>query len=313
MLRIKGDDFRNSDAKFLEDDDDIVGRINFDGLFDELPEGTNLFSIEPTVFDESSSAEAFTDPSRDSFSSWIDEIETMLMKDDDGEYGSVEPNKKFCDNFLADIIVDKSPREGSSEADEDSPCVSDDGSGHLDKEKTNEDNHGDGQVDTDNPLSKKRRRQLRNRDAAVRSRERKKLYVRDLEIKSRYLEGECLRLGRLLQCCYAENQALRLGLQSGSAFGASITKQESAVLLLESLLLGSLLWFLGIMCLFTLPTMPQSILKRVPLEKVGKKNPGVALGGAKSKMFGFLMVQSFVKSRRCKASRMKMKPNYLVL
>ncbi|KAG6699724.1 hypothetical protein I3842_08G079500 [Carya illinoinensis] len=237
----------------------------------------------------------------------------MLMKDDDGEYGSVEPNKKFCDNFLADIIVDKSRREGSSEADEDSPCVSDDGSGHLDKEKTNEDNHGDGQVDTDNPLSKKRRRQLRNRDAAVRSRERKKLYVRDLEIKSRYLEGECLRLGRLLQCCYAENQALRLGLQSGSAFGASITKQESAVLLLESLLLGSLLWFLGIMCLFTLPTMPQSILKRVPLEKVGKKNPGVALGGAKSKMFGFLMVQSFVKGRRCKASRMKMKPNYLVL
>lgn len=75
-------------------------------------------------------------------------------------------------------------------------------------------------------------RQLRNRDAAVRSRERKKMYVRDLEMKSRYLEGECLRLGRLLQCYYAENQALRLSLQSGGAFGASMTKQESAVLLL---------------------------------------------------------------------------------
>jgi hypothetical protein len=75
-------------------------------------------------------------------------------------------------------------------------------------------------------------RQLRNRDAAVRSRERKKMYVGDLEMKSRYLEAECRRLGRLLQCCYAENQALRLSLQSGNAFGAPMTKQESAVLLL---------------------------------------------------------------------------------
>lgn len=66
----------------------------------------------------------------------------------------------------------------------------------------------------------------------MKSRERKKMYVRDLEMKSRYLEGECLRLGRLLQCCYAENQALRLSMQSGGAFGASVTKQESAVLLL---------------------------------------------------------------------------------
>lgn len=79
-------------------------------------------------------------------------------------------------------------------------------------------------------------RQLRNRDAAVRSRERKKMYVKDLEMKSKYLEGECRRLGRLLQCCYAENHALRLGLQMGNAFGASTTKQESAVLLLGMIL-----------------------------------------------------------------------------
>jgi hypothetical protein len=79
----------------------------------------------------------------------------------------------------------------------------------------------------------------------------------------------------------------------------------------ESLLLGSLLWFLGIMCLFTLPTMPQLILGRVPLENVGKKNPGVR--GARSKIFGYLMAQSVVKTRRCKASRTKMKPSYLVL
>ena len=58
------------------------------------------------------------------------------------------------------------------------------------------------------------------------------MYVRDLEMKSRYLEGECRRLGMLLQGCYAENQALRLSLQNAKDFDASMTKQESAVLLL---------------------------------------------------------------------------------
>lgn len=66
----------------------------------------------------------------------------------------------------------------------------------------------------------------------MRSRERKKVYVKDLEMKSKYLEGECRRLGRLLQCCYAENQALRFSLQMGNSFGSPTTKQESAVLLL---------------------------------------------------------------------------------
>ena len=66
----------------------------------------------------------------------------------------------------------------------------------------------------------------------MRSRERKKTYVRDLELKSRYLESECRRLGHLLQCCFAENQTLRLHLQNEKAFGASVTKQESAVLLM---------------------------------------------------------------------------------
>lgn len=56
------------------------------------------------------------------------------------------------------------------------------------------------------------------------------MYVKDLEMKSKYMEAECRRLGRLLQCCYAENQMLRISL--GSAYGASLTKPESAVLLL---------------------------------------------------------------------------------
>lgn len=67
----------------------------------------------------------------------------------------------------------------------------------------------------------------------MRSRERKKTYVRDLELKSKYFEGECKRLGMLLQFYLAENHALRYSLQnSKKAFDASVTKQESAVLLM---------------------------------------------------------------------------------
>ncbi|KAK4600376.1 hypothetical protein RGQ29_010147 [Quercus rubra] len=297
------------DADFLNDE--ILEKIDWDGFFDELPEDGNAFSLEPMGLPDSVSPE-------------IDEIQTFLMNDDDGNNnsGAAEPSNEFCDSFFADILVN-SPVEASGEVvdassatDKDSSGDSDDGNVSSVKEKVDNDDEAqddDDAADADDPTSKKRRRQLRNRDAAVRSRERKKMYVRDLELKSRYLEGECRRLGHLLQCCYAENQALRISLHSGSAFGASATKQESAVLLLESLLLGSLLWFLGIMCLFNLPAIPQLILEIVPLVNVGQGNPGVALRGARSKMFGSLMVQSFVKSRRCKASRTKMKPSYLVL
>lgn len=66
----------------------------------------------------------------------------------------------------------------------------------------------------------------------MKSRERKKVYVKNLETKSRYFEGECRRLEHLLQCCYAENHALRLCLQSRGGFSAPMTMQESAVLLL---------------------------------------------------------------------------------
>lgn len=63
------------------------------------------------------------------------------------------------------------------------------------------------------------------------------MYVKDLEMKSKFLEGECRRLGRLLQCYCAENQALRFSLQMGGASGAPLTKQESAVLLLGTVYL----------------------------------------------------------------------------
>ncbi|KAF5178121.1 bZIP transcription factor 60-like [Thalictrum thalictroides] len=156
----------------------------------------------------------------------------------------------------------------------------------------------------DDPITKKRKRQMRNRDAAVRSRERKKMYVKDLEVKSKYLEAECIRLQRLLQCCAAENHALHLQLQE-KAFSASRTKQESAVLFLESLLLGSLLWFLGLFSPEMLRVqLPANLLVNAEKQKVVDL---VALGRAKSKSIGLGTLRLFFKTKRCKASRSKMK------
>ncbi|KAM0014731.1 putative transcription factor bZIP family [Helianthus debilis subsp. tardiflorus] len=154
----------------------------------------------------------------------VDDIEQLLFKDDDDDDDAQLPT----DAFLDDILLDSPLQEEKS--------------GDSAEDQKNEE-----EKDDDDPLAKKRKRQLRNRDAALRSRERKKMHVKDLELKSRYYEGECKRLGSLLQWYMAENQALRFSLHSSSSSSnASMTKQESAVLLLESLLLGSLLWLMGI-------------------------------------------------------------------
>lgn len=71
---------------------------------------------------------------------------------------------------------------------------------------------------------------MRNRDSAMKSRERKKMYVKDLETKSKYLEAECRRLSYALQCCAAENMALRQSLLKDRPVGAATAMQESAVL-----------------------------------------------------------------------------------
>ncbi|CAN1339760.1 bZIP transcription factor 50 [Linum perenne] len=221
------------------------------------------------------------------------------------------------DGFLAQFLVDSPPADASSipdpdvshsssssrphSSDKDNDIFVEAGSPHLAVEEEEAPN---------DPISKKRRRQLRNRDAAVRSRERKKMYVKDLEMKSKYLEWECRRLGRLLQCCVAENQALRFSLQSGSgiaACGATSAKQESAVLLLESLLLGSLLWFLGIMCLFNLQTVAQ--LRVPPLEP--KRDGRKEVKQRSKAATPHLGVPALVRGRRCKASRTRMKLRYL--
>ncbi|KAK1393474.1 BZIP domain-containing protein [Heracleum sosnowskyi] len=159
----------------------------------------------------------------------------------------------------------------------------------------------------DDPILKKRTRQERNRDAALRSREKKKLYVKELEMKSRYFEGECKRLGMLLNCVSAENHALRLSVQSSKAFDVSRTKQESAVLFLESLLLGSLLWFLGVMCLHNLPEPLQST-RKLPLRNMDNQNWGIlAPRKIGSNISEVQVFQSLMRGKRCKASRTRMK------
>ncbi|KAK2631965.1 hypothetical protein EUGRSUZ_L02193 [Eucalyptus grandis] len=212
------------------------------------------------------------------------------MKDDEdgGVVGGgirADSSQEFCDRFLADVLVE-SPADGSAEiadgsGDKEEPGSSDDGG--IEAAKVDGANGGGEAYD---PASKKLRRQLRNRDAAVRSRERKKAYVKDLEVKSKYLEGECRRLGRLLQRVTAENQALHFSLQN-SECGASVAKLESAVLS-EPLPLGSLFWFLCITWLFTLPLPLLLALEAVLRENTGKGNPKplAAPRGARSEMFG---------------------------
>ncbi|KAK2660997.1 hypothetical protein Ddye_007530 [Dipteronia dyeriana] len=313
----------------------------------EFPENDIEWNDLFTEVFDSSSAETFSNPSPDdSVSNWVTEIENMLFKDDDVDFepsqpllddffsdilvdspcsSNLESNQQLLENFFSDVPVDSSgfgdpaaaaivknpnvsdesaPVSSEEEKASDGPEVNTNNEGNKNDNIDNDESYNDDD-DSDDPVSKKRRRQLRNRDAAVRSRERKKTYVKDLEMKSRYLEGECRRLGRLLQCVYAENQALHFSLHKGNALGASLAKQESAVLLMESLLLGSLLWFMGIMCLFTLPPLNLLNLESVPLVQVEEKAPpgNLAQRGAGSNHFTL----SGLNSRRCKASRTKMK------
>ncbi|KAF8409866.1 hypothetical protein HHK36_002384 [Tetracentron sinense] len=293
---------------------DIINQIDWENLLDNIPEDLNLFADDlPLVTDSpvDDSTKQFSNPSPDSVSSWIGEIEQLLMEEDDKE---VKVNPDFCDEFFSDLFIDV-PVDPSGEARVSNDVISwnpesndSDNSQEKEKSDVSDVKNGGEDEDEDDPVSKKRKRQLRNKDAALRSRERKKTYVRDLEMKSRYLEGECRRLDRLLQCFIAENQALHFRVEKDKAFDASMAKQESAVLLLESLLLGSLLWFTGIMCLFSLPGLLHSTTGGVPLGNVGSEDQVlVALRGAGNERLGLPVLRMFFKSKRCKALRTKMK------
>lgn len=83
----------------------------------------------------------------------------------------------------------------------------------------------------------------------------------------------------------------------------------------ESLLLGSLLWFMGIICQLIQPPVTWLIPEPevVPPGKMEQKSlRRVAQEGAGNKILGYFVLQSFVNSRRSRAPRAKMKMIFLV-
>lgn len=78
----------------------------------------------------------------------------------------------------------------------------------------------------------------------------------------------------------------------------------------ESLLLGSLLWLMGTVCLFTLPPLPQSTLEPVPKVRMEKEGPGSAPLNERENNNSIYSYSS-LQSRRCKAARTRMKPSML--
>lgn len=281
-----------------------LNEIDWEHMFEE--DGFDIFKDVSTSLEEENTGTAIN-----TVDSWIEEL---LMNGDEEAGVGVELGNDF---MWSDLLLDSPLEDKSSPSCSNSEVnvkitsnYTNDNSGE-DIPNFESNNKSEDDVlelhDTDSdPLSKKRKRQLRNRDAAMRSRERKKIYVKDLEMKSRYMEAECRRLGRLLQCCYAENQMLRISL--GSAYGASMAKPESAVLLLESLLLVSLVWLMVNMCLLPLPKMPLLSQDAVPQGNGERKEPeSAATNGKRTKVTELWLTYSFMKSKRCRGSRIKMK------
>ncbi|KAL5984993.1 hypothetical protein ACLOJK_038830 [Asimina triloba] len=269
--------------------------IYWEAFFQSVPESVDLFA-EGTDVDLSrrispqESPKGSSNASPISISSWIDDLEQFLLDDDSREAAE---SHDFCGNFFSDIVPDSRPDgdvpvvgeipspEADSEEKEKSGVSDEDGAASkgeiqspemisaADEKESNEndsvseergrarDEDEDGEEDEQS--RKKRKRQLRNRDSAMKSRERKKLYVRDLELKSRFLEGECKRLEYALRCSVAENQILYQRLQNEKGLDASVPKQESAVLLKESLPLGSLFWLISIMFVLLFPGLKLTV------------------------------------------------------
>ncbi|XP_010501843.1 PREDICTED: bZIP transcription factor 60 [Camelina sativa] len=303
------------------------------GSFDLLIDDNLFFDFDPSIVIDSPPAEDFFRSAPDS---WIEEIESKLMSDEnqEEEESLLELDHESVSEFIADLLIDypindsgsvdlvteqaaavkestdllvekKSSDSGSEVQDDDSGKESTD---LLVEKKANDSGsevQDDDEGDDDDAGAKKRRRRVRNRDAAVRSRERKKEYVQDLEKKSKYLERECLRLGRMLECFVAENQSLRYCLQKGSGNNTPMmTRQESAVLLLESLLLGSLLWLLGVNFIRLFPYLSHTkcyLLQPEP-EKLVLNGLGSSTNPSNTGV-----------SRRCKGSRPRMKVQILTL
>ncbi|CAA7408020.1 unnamed protein product [Spirodela intermedia] len=249
----------------------------------------------------------------------ISEIERFLMEDgaDVREVEEALPDSFFADVFLsgsddgsAESAVssgdDATPPENALEekSEEDAePDVSAAASGAgFERQMNGEYSESKGDEDEDS-LSKKRRRQMRNRDSAMKSRERKKIYVKDLEMKSKFMASEVRRLQHALHCCAAENMALRQSLTKAKALSVPLAIQESAVLFVESLLLGSLYWLVSIVCLFLPPWAPPEASGATRSQERTIRTEGL---GSEKRSTG--SESRFISDRRrCRALKTKMK------
>ncbi|KAJ8498731.1 hypothetical protein OPV22_009283 [Ensete ventricosum] len=242
---------------FSDEGVDVLLDPSADLCVDNYPPPSNV--SEDDKYDSPSGEPA---DDSDSVSSYVSHLEKFLMEEEEGE-DDVAAEKGFAaDDFFACLFAEASRDEGGEVATPDSEA-----SKRTEREEEEEPPvAADGE--DDDPVNKKRRRQIRNRDSAMKSRERKKMYVKELEMKSKYLEAECQRLDYVLRCCAAENMALHQRLQKERLYDAPTAKQESAVLFLESLLLGSLSWLVSIICLFLVPVLPNLSPKDInPLER----------------------------------------------
>ncbi|MCL7028290.1 hypothetical protein MKW94_010354 [Papaver nudicaule] len=315
---------------------EFLDQIDFGTLFDNISEDFDLFEKDflPLPQEEEVIPSSDVSSSPNSCDSPWMEVEQILMNDD---FDDKQVNSEIGDSFFSDLLADAAVVEEDSSAavvevrvsdgdcsnpesnvsddhscDKGTPCSnpeSDDNSSEKGSPNDEEDKEEE-QNNDDDPITKKRKRQIRNREAAMRSRERKKELQRDLEMKSIYLENECKRLQHLLHCCYVENHNLHL--QIGASMAA---KQESAVLFLESLLLGSLLWFLGIVCLLLFPLQGLEVVfpSRRPPANVLVPSLGDSLARVTgNKTTGFGALRLFFKRKRCNVTRSKMREHCIL-
>uniref|UniRef100_A0A0E0HTM7 BZIP domain-containing protein n=2 Tax=Oryza TaxID=4527 RepID=A0A0E0HTM7_ORYNI len=262
---------------------------------------SGLFAPSPPHDAEAGSPESVSSrrpsPSREAA---LSEIERFLM-----EEGPAAEEGVGAEDFFDALLVDGGEEEEEEEGKGSEAGGSTDGDSGKENEVATPDAEKEdveAEVDGDDPMSKKKRRQMRNRDSAMKSRERKKMYVKDLETKSKYLEAECRRLSYALQCCAAENMALRQSLLKDRPVGAATAMQESAVLT-ETLPLVSLLWLVSIVCLLLVPGLPN----RNPVARSSAGRDLATVTGKKTSSEQQLEETLLLHGRRCKGSRARIK------
>ncbi|PKU62870.1 bZIP transcription factor 50 [Dendrobium catenatum] len=321
------DNFANQEPNIVDDvdidvllqrfSDDPIFDFDLDLDFDLLRESWVPGSDPPSnVFQPSGSsspvpptsveAPSMEPSSPDSVSSFVNYIENFLM--DDVDWGEGDGGKEVGEDSGVDLFAG-ALFDGSisSKADVDTP-ESYDASTKEGHSKEKEVPEVVVVEEDDDFVIKKRRRQMRNRESAMISRERKKLYIKDLEMKNKHLEIEYRRLDYALRCYTAENMALRRSLQfqKNRSCGASVAKQESAVLFMESLLLGSLFWFVSLVCLFLLPSLQS-------LKILSCSGRDLAMVVARTKSRKSLMLGKDLRlilhklKRRCRSMKSRMK------